>query len=232
MTGFTGLQGLQGPSGPQGIQGPSGLTGPQGIQGPSGLTGPQGTTGFTGPQGTTGFTGPQGTTGPKGDSSGPLISFFPPVQAKVSGTGLDWNGVETLEGKNKTGDTYYVGVNVPDPNHYTVIPAKNSFIQAVAEYTYSGIGPLTLSNFTVKAILIGVPNILNVVGHTYNVLINDIIKSTVVLNASIIPQIGQDTAIFTIIPGDKIVIKATLNPGDKKPDDPDDMSFEWSVNIS
>jgi hypothetical protein len=137
-----------------------------------------------------------------------------------------------LEGKNKTGDTYYVGVNVPDPNHYTVIPAKNSFTQSLAEYTYNGIGPLTLSNFTIKSIVIGIPNILNAVGHTYNVLINNSIKSTIVLNASIIPQIGQDVAIFTINPGDKIVIKATLNPGAKKPDDPDYISFEWSATIS
>ena len=127
------------------------------------------------------------------------------------------DGIEALEGK--TG-AYYVGVNVPDPDHYTVIPAKNSFTQAEAEYTYSGVGALTLSNFTIKSK--GV-NILNAVARTYSILINNIIKSTVVLTST---PYGQDVAIFTINPGDKIVIKAT-NPGNSL-----DISFEWSANIS
>ena len=41
-----------------------------------------------------------------------------------------------------------------------------------------------------------------------------------------------DTTSFSINPGDKIVVKAVLNPNPKKADDPDDILFEWCANIS
>ena len=87
-------------------------------------------------------------TGPKGDAGSQIPSFFPPTQPKVYGNGLDWNGIEELEGDNKIGNTYYVGVNIPNPNTFTVTPAISSFTQSISEYTYSGISSLTLSNFT------------------------------------------------------------------------------------
>ena len=64
------------------------------------------------------------------------------------------------------------------------------------------------------------------------VLINNSIKSKIVLDSSISPQTGNDTASFIINPGDKIVIRAVLNSGAKKSDDPDDILFEWCANIA
>jgi hypothetical protein len=182
--------------------------------------------------GTKGDQGIPGPTGPKGDSGTQLPSFFPPSQPQVCGNGLDWDGVEALEGENKTGKTYYVGVNIPNPNNYTIIPAKNSFTQAIAEYTYIGTNTLTLSNFTIKATLNGEPALADAVGYTYYLLINNNVKSTIVLDSSVSPQTGNDTTSFTVNPGDKIVIKAVINAGQKKADDPDDIIFEWCANIA
>jgi hypothetical protein len=159
-------------------------------------------------------------------------SFFPPAVPQVCGNGLDWDGVEALEGKNKTGKTYYAGVNVENMGGVVITPAVNSFTQATAEYTFSGVTSLSLSNFTVTATLNGEPAIAYAVGYTYYLLINNVVKSTIVLNGSVTPQTGNDTATFIINPGDKIVVKATINPGQKKADDPDDFLFEWCANIA
>ena len=91
---------------------------------------------------------------------------------------------------------------------------------------------MTLSNFNITATLNGEPALSYAVGYTYYLLINNIVKSTIVLNSSISPQTGNDTTSFSINPGDKIVVKAVLNPNPKKADDPDDIIFEWCVNIS
>jgi hypothetical protein len=154
------------------------------------------------------------------------------VQPQICGNGLDWDAVEALEGANKTGKIYYVGVNIPNPINYTVTPAINSFTQTTAEYTYTGATSLTLSNFNVVATLNGEPAIADAVGYTYYFLINGIVKSTIVLNGSVTPQSGSDVTSFIITPGDKIVIKAVLNPGAKKADDPDDFIFEWCINYA
>ena len=150
----------------------------------------------------------------------------------MCGTGLDWDGVETLDGTNKTGKIYYTGVDVEKYPGIVTTPAVNSFTQANAEYTYSGLGQLTLSDFSVTATLNGEPALVDAVGYTYDLLINGIVKATVILNGSVSPQNGTDTATFTINPGDKIVIRATINPGQHKADDPDDFLFEWCVNIA
>jgi hypothetical protein len=63
-------------------------------------------------------------------------------------------------------------------------------------------------------------------------LINNIVKATIVLDGSVTPQTGNDASSFTINPNDIIVIKAVLNPGAKKPDDPDDFLFEWCINYA
>jgi len=91
---------------------------------------------------------------------------------------------------------------------------------------------LTLSNFNIIAKHNGEPPLKDAVGYTYYLLINNIIKSTIVLNSSISPQTGNDTTSFLINPGDKIVVRAVLNPNAKKPNDPDDILFEWSANIA
>jgi hypothetical protein len=140
--------------------------------------------------------------------------------------------VEALDGNNKTGNTYYVGVNVPNPSSYSMTPAINSFTQSIAEYTYNGTSSLTMSNFNITATLNGEPSLADAAGYTYYLLINNAVKSTIILDSSISPQIGSDTASFTINPGDKIVIRAVLNPGAKKADDPDDILFEWCANIA
>jgi hypothetical protein len=140
--------------------------------------------------------------------------------------------LETLEGKNTTGNTYYVGVNIPDANTFTIVSAKNSFTQSTSEYTYTNAYTLTLSNFTVVATLDGNPPIGKAVGYTYYLLVNNVVKSTIVLDSSITPQTGNDSSSFAIASGDKIVVRAVLNPDAFKTDDPDDISFEWSVNVS
>ena len=150
----------------------------------------------------------------------------------MCGNGLDWDGVEALEGSNKTGKIYYAGVNVQNQNNYTMTPAVNSFTQSIAEYTYNGLSSLTLSNFNITATLNGEPAIGDAVGYTYCLLVNGLIKSTIVLDCSISPQTGSDVASFLINPGDKIVVMATINPGQKKADDPDDILFEWCADIA
>jgi hypothetical protein len=145
---------------------------------------------------------------------------------------LEWNDVEKLEGNNTNGNTYYVGVNIPDPTTYTVTPAVNSFTQSIAEYTYNGISVLTLSNFTITATLTGQPQLDKAVGYTYYLLINNTIKSSIILNSSVSPQTGNDITSFTISPGDKVVIRAVLNPGAFNPNNPDDITFKWVVNIA
>jgi hypothetical protein len=200
--------------------------------------------GLTGAKGNQGDIGPTGIQGPTGTCDCPqTISFFPTPLLQICGIGLDWDGVEELEGTNKTGDTYFVGVNIPNSSNYTVTSAVNSFTQTTAEYTYSGTTSLTLSNFNVVAVLNGktsnVVDILNgklsiedAVGYTYYLLINGVVKSTIVLNGSVTPQSGNNTATFTINPNDKIVIKAVLNPGAKNEDHPDDFTFEWCANYA
>lgn len=89
-----------------------------------------------------------------------------------------------------------------------------------------------MSNFKIIATLVGEPSIDKAVGYTYYLLINNNIQSTIILDSSISPQTGNDTTSFIISPGDKIVIRAVLNPGANKPDDPDDISFEWCANIA
>ena len=145
---------------------------------------------------------------------------------------MDWNGVEKLEGNNKDGNTYYVGVNIPNISKFTVTQAVSSFTQSIAEYTYSGTSSLTLSNFNITATLNGDPKLEDAVGYTYYLLINNVVKSTIVLDSSVSPQTGNDTTSFIINPGDKIVVRAVLNPNAKKPDDPDDILFEWCANIA
>jgi hypothetical protein len=125
-----------------------------------------------------------------------------------------------------------VGVNIPNSSTFIVTPAINSFTQSVAEYTYSGVSSLTLSNFNIIATLNGEPAIADAVGYTYYLLINNTIKSTIVLDSSVSPQSRSDNTTFIINPNDKIVIRAVLNPGAKKSDDPDDISFEWSAIIA
>ena len=115
---------------------------------------------------------------------------------------------------------------------FTITPAKNSFTQSIAEYTYIGLSELTLSNFKIIATLNGEPAIANAVGYTYYLLINSIIKSTINLNSSVSPQTGIDITSFIISPGDKIVVKAVINPNQNKADDPDDIKFEWYANIA
>jgi len=88
------------------------------------------------------------------------------------------------------------------------------------------------SNFDVTATLNGEPAIADAVGYTYDVLLNGVVKFTVVLNGSVTPQTGTDTSSCVIVSGDKIVVRATINPGQKKADDPDDFLFHWCVNIA
>jgi hypothetical protein len=97
---------------------------------------------------------------------------------------------------------------------------------------YAGTSSLTMSNFNITATLNGEPAISDAVGYTYYLLINNVVQSTIVLNSSVSPQTGNDTASFVINPTDKIVVKAVLNPGAKKQDDPDDIKFEWCANIA
>jgi len=89
-----------------------------------------------------------------------------------------------------------------------------------------------LSNFNITATLIGEPGIPKAVGYTYYLLINNVTQSTVILNAAVSPQSGNDTSSFVINPGDKIVVKSVLNPGADKPEDPDDIKFEWCADIA
>lgn len=91
---------------------------------------------------------------------------------------------------------------------------------------------LILSNFNVVATLNGEPAIADAVGYTYNILINGVAKSTIILNGSVTPQTGSNATSFSINPGDNIVIQAVLNAGAKKADDPDDFTFEWCINYA
>jgi hypothetical protein len=120
-------------------------------------------------------------------------------------------------------------------------PAVNSFTQSKAEYTYKGVGPLTLSNFTVTAILAnfsvtpilaGKVEIRNAAGYTYDLLINSVVKSTIVSTGKVSPESGSDDKTFTITPGDKIVVRATINPRHDDDDYPDDISYEWCLDIA
>ena len=258
--GNTGDAGPTGQMGPTGAKGDAGLTGPQGSQGLTGATGATGPEGaFPGPPNVLGsispstdiinpYIGQQWYNNSTGDSyiyqlvAGvptwvlvpccKQVSFFPPAIPKVCGTGLDWDGVEALDGTNKTGQIYYTGVNIEQYPGIVSSPAVNSFTQANAEYTYNGVGQLTLSIFSITATLNGEPALADAVGYTYDLLINNIVKSTVALNGSVSPQSGSDNATFTIMPGDTIVVRATINHGQKKADDPDDFIFEWCVNIA
>ena len=256
ITGSTGETGITGSTGETGESGVTGEAGSTGFSGETGVTGPSGT--YPGPPNVLGSSTPSGDIinpyigqqwySSTGDSyiyqlvsdvptwvlvpCCKQVSFFPPAIPQVCGTGLDWDGVESLEGKNKTGKIYYTGVNVEINPGVVTTPAVNSFTQAIAEYTYIGLGPLTLSNFIVTATLNGEPSIEDAVGYTYDLLINSVVKSTVSLNGSVSPQTGTNPASFTINPSDKIVVRATINPGQKKEDDPDDFIFKWCLNIS
>jgi hypothetical protein len=91
-----------------------------------------------------------------------------------------------------------------------------------------------LSNFNITATLNGEPKLGDAVGYTYTLLINGVSQTTLTLDASVSPQTGNTATAFTISPGDKIVIEATLNPAGPhtKADDPDDIKFEWCANIT
>ncbi len=52
------------------------------------------------------------------------------------------------------------------------------------------------------------------------------------MTGSVTPEIKSNPISFIINPGDLLVIKAVLNPGANKKDDPDDFLFEWCVNYA
>ena len=169
------------------------------------------------------------------------VSFFPPSIPQVCGTGIDWDALEDIDGKNKNGKVYYTGVNVEVNPGIVTTPAVNSFTQSKAEYTYNGAGPLILSNFTVTAnlanfsvtpILDSKVEIRNTAGYTYDLLINSVVKSTIIFTGKVSPETGTDKETFTINPGDKIVVRATINPGHDDDDYTDDISYEWCLDIA
>ena len=52
------------------------------------------------------------------------------------------------------------------------------------------------------------------------------------MTGSVTPEIKSNPISFMINSGDLLVLKAVLNPGAKKSDDPDDFLFEWCVNYA
>jgi hypothetical protein len=70
------------------------------------------------------------------------------------------------------------------------------------------------------------------VGYTYYLLINGNVKSTIILNSTSDPQTGTDTSTFIINVGDKISVKAQINPNQKKENHPDDITFVWSIEYN
>jgi len=151
--------------------------------------------------------------------------------SQVCGDGLVWDDIEILEGSNKIGDTYFVGVNIPNLLTFITTVAINSFTQSIAEYTYIGTSTITLSNFNIIATSKSEHALKDLVGYTYYLLINNIIQSTIILTGKISPEFGNNPISFIINPSDKIVIKAVLNPSAKKINDPDDISFRWNAII-
>jgi len=220
--GPTGPIGPQGPQGLPGLAGPAGATGPQGASGANGApgaTGPTGDVGATGPQGSSGANGAPGATGPTGDV-GPIgpqgvsgVDGAPGATGPTGDTGahgvtgptgdvgpIGPQGASGVDGApGVTGPTGDIGANGPTGDVGPIGPQGASGVDGAPGVT----GPTGETGTTGATGATGFLGAGAVTGNTtyWN-------GTTWVLNSSNIFNNGGNVGIGTLVPANKLEVRA------------------------